>query len=163
MHLDSAAGGSPASIAEAGRLFASGVIWVAERQGSHRPRAVRASAFSSVSLDPPIVLWTVPTASLRGMVLEVDHACGVSALDAGQAATAASDAPGPGICWEYGEIFGAPLVEGAVASFEAVILNRTTHDEETLFFGQLAGFCHSPSRQSAVLQSGLVRRVERID
>lgn len=143
-------------------LFASGVIWVAERQVASRIRAVRASVFSSVSLDPPIVLWAVPTTSLQATQLQVDHACGVSALDAEQAQVAIQGASGVGICWEYGEIFGAPLVKGAVASFEAVILRKMLHNEEMLFFGQLAGFCHSPTKESAVLHSGLMQRAETI-
>lgn len=101
--------------------FATGVTVVTTQADGHRA-GMTANSFSSVSLDPPLILWSVRRASARAsLFVEAEH-FGVSVLSAAQedvarkfASSAASAFEEVACCDGIG---GVPMVAGALASLE---------------------------------------------
>lgn len=109
-----------------------------------RARAMTVNSFSSVSLDPPLILWSVARDSLRYTAFLEAPEFAVNVLGADQAflstACAQNDDLGAsGAQWSVGAN-GAPLVEGAVARFEcsrAAVHEGGDHD---IIIGAVTGF-----------------------
>lgn len=81
-----------------------------------------ANSFSSVSLDPPLVLWSVKQASQSFPAFAAADHFAVNVLASDQIALAkhfgrSGDNKFHGLRWSPG-LGGAPLLEGAIASFE---------------------------------------------
>jgi len=105
-----------------------------------RPRVVRAHAFGPISLDPPIVLWTIERDDLRDMRLGVgtlpcEHSFGGPAKGA-----LTDESSSQNVHWMYGCAFGAPYIENAAAHFEAVVVREIVFERVSLFFGQVGDF-----------------------
>lgn len=114
---------SEAIFREALARFASGVIVVATRRGTEPPIGLTVTAFSAVSLEPPLVLLCVARqARTHDAVVAADH-FGISVLAESQKWIAAQCA-GPagerfvGIPLSWGVSPAALLVEGAVVQLE---------------------------------------------
>jgi flavin reductase (DIM6/NTAB) family NADH-FMN oxidoreductase RutF len=135
--------------------FAAGVVVVAARADGGVPRSVVASAFNSVSLEPPIVLWCVPSA--HGGWLQADRAYGLSVLSSRQASLAQlEDLQREPLAWEYGELLGAPLLRNAAAWFEVVAARRLPHGDHQLYLGEVAFAGYERSA------AGLLRYSDRV-
>ena len=100
--------------------FATGVT-VVTTMTADGPLGITANSFASVSLDPPLVLWSPARKSRRFPAFESAPFFAVHVLSAGQrglaeAFSAASDGFA-GLAYEHG--FGdAPLLAGCTARFE---------------------------------------------
>lgn len=118
--------------------FATGVVVVATRGEAGAPRAAVASAFNSVSLEPPLLLWCVPAATAAWM--PVDRAYGLSVLSAEQAALADLRClEAEPLAWEFGDLLGAPRLRDAAAWFEVVAARRIEHGDHNLYLAEVAG------------------------
>jgi len=144
----------PAELRGAVDRFATGVVVVAAGRG--RPRWVTAAAFNSLSLDPPLLLWCVAQRTVADLALEVDCACGLSVLASGQERLVHCSNADAETAWEHGEILGAPLVAGAAAAFEVVVVRRVLHGDHELFVGEVAGFSYVAGRTGLARYSGAV-------
>lgn len=87
-----------------------------------RAMAMTVNSFASVSLDPPLILWSVDRKSGRYQLFRDAPHFAVNVLAADQEALSAhcareDDLASAGTAWMLGET-GAPLVEGCVARFE---------------------------------------------
>src|SRR5258708_9709121 len=118
----------------AARMFASGVTVAAARH-SGRVHASAATAFCSLSLDPPLVLLAV---NRRGQLVEIARQAGhvgVSILGAGQrelSEWAATTGRVPGTELPYATTTartGAPLFEGAIAWFDGEVQDITRNGD----------------------------------
>lgn len=137
--------------------FACGVVVVASRADGGVPRSVLASAFNSVSLEPPILLWCLPASAASW--LDVNRAYGLSVLSSQQASLAALEGlQKEPLAWEYGELLGAPLLRDAVAWFEVVAARRIPHGDHALYLGEVAGVGYSRSETGLLRYSGEVAR-----
>lgn len=100
--------------------FATGVTVVTTMTGAG-PLGITANSFASVSLDPPLILWSPARKSRRFPAFEAASHFAVHVLSAGQRDLAdrfAGSADGfDGLAYETG-IGGTPLLEGCVARFE---------------------------------------------
>lgn len=100
--------------------FATGVT-VVTTMTPRGPLGITANSFSSVSLDPPLVLWSPARKSRRFPAFEAAAHFAVHVLAAGQMALAeAFSGPGDGfagLAFEAG-LGGAPLLVGCAARFE---------------------------------------------
>ncbi len=137
----------------AAERFASGVVMICVRDAAGRPQALRAKAFNSVSLAPPIVMWVLQQTPL--LDIETGRACGISVLTEQQAARLEQAGGNPsGLHWQPGEELGAPQVTGAVACFEAVVFKRIVYDDHAVHFAQLASFGSHSLAAGALSYSG---------
>ncbi len=118
-------GGDPAADSRAFRrslgMFATGVTVVTARAGDALV-GVTANSFTSVSLDPPLVLWSIDKASTSLPVFMAGTHFAVNVLAQGQMALSnhfAKTAPDKfdAVDWTPGA-GGAPLIPGTAAVFE---------------------------------------------
>lgn len=131
--------------------FATGVTIVTAIDPHGHKIGLTANSFNSVSLSPPLVLWSLSkqSSSMPGLLAAPAYAINVLAGDqrllAERFARKGIDRF-DGVSWRAG-LSGAPLIDGAVASFEC--RPRSTHDEgdHLIFVGEVT---HCQRRVGAV-------------
>ncbi len=124
--------------------FATGVTVVTV--GGAIPHAMTANSFTTVSLDPPLVLICIDhSAVMHAALVEAGH-FGVSVLGSDQERVARHFAnprrPLGGaqfdlVDWAPGPETGAPLLTGALAHFECEVWRRYEGGDHTIFVGLL--------------------------
>lgn len=132
---------SPEDFRAALGQFTTGVTIVTARDPDGRLIGLTANSFNSVSLSPPLVLWSLArqSSSMPGFLAASHYAINVLAADqrllAERFARKGIDRF-EGTPWRPG-LTGAPVIEGAVAVFEC--RHRSQHDEgdHLIFVGQV--------------------------
>jgi flavin reductase (DIM6/NTAB) family NADH-FMN oxidoreductase RutF len=124
--------------------FATGVTVVTT--GGAQPHGMTANSFTSVSLDPPLVLICVGRGAVMHQTLTDAGSFGISVLAAGQEAVArhfANRRRPLGLAqfdtvnWLPGRHTGAPLIEDAAAHFECELWRSYDGGDHTIFIGKL--------------------------
>ena len=120
--------------------FASGVTVVTVRDPDGRDYGMTVSAFSSVSLVPPLVLVCIDDqASIRPMIDRAAH-FGVSILAAGQEALARRFAAKgdrfDGVGYDRGD-FGVALLDGALGWIECEVVARHQAGDHQIVVGRV--------------------------
>jgi flavin reductase (DIM6/NTAB) family NADH-FMN oxidoreductase RutF len=120
--------------------FASGVTIVTVRGANGRDYGMTVSAFSSVSLEPPLVMVCIgEDSSLKPMIVEATH-YGVSILSSQQEPLsrrfAAHGERFDGIGFARGES-GVALIDGALAHIECRIIARHRTGDHTIVVGEV--------------------------
>jgi flavin reductase (DIM6/NTAB) family NADH-FMN oxidoreductase RutF len=133
--------------------YATGVALVTAREaGGGAPLGITVNSFASVSLDPPLVLWSAARASLRHAHFSVAGAFAIHVLAADQAELAArfsrNGADFSGIGFTLSEI-GVPLLPDTLARFECVTETRHEGGDHTIIIGRVTRF--APGRAAAPL------------
>jgi flavin reductase (DIM6/NTAB) family NADH-FMN oxidoreductase RutF len=124
----------------AARMFASGVT-VAAAQLDGRIHAIAATAFCSLSLEPPLVLLAInQTGQLVDFARGAGH-LGVSILgedqrDISEWAASAGRVPGPELPFATRSArTGAPLIEGAIAWFDCEVQQASQRGDHIVIVG----------------------------
>jgi flavin reductase (DIM6/NTAB) family NADH-FMN oxidoreductase RutF len=120
--------------------FASGVTIVTVRGGNGRDYGMTVSAFSSVSLEPPLVMVCIgEDSSLKPMIAEATH-YGVSILASDQEPLsrrfAAHGERFDGVGFTRGEN-GMALIDGALAFMECRVVARHLAGDHTIVIGEV--------------------------
>jgi len=139
-------GFSPREFRDALGMFATGVTIVTARAPDGTLVGMTASSFNSVSLDPPLVLWSLAhrASSLAAFAAGSHYA--INVLAAGQQALAERFATrgidrfagvdhAPGVA-------GAPVLAGAVAVFECFNRSQYVEGDHTIFVGEVERCSH---------------------
>ncbi len=122
-------------------MFATGVTVVTACTAQGRVIGVTANSFNSVSLDPPLVLWSLSqaAASLAAFRAGSHYAINVLAADqkvlAEQFALKGTDR-WAGVSFVQGA-GGAPLLAGAAATFECFNRSRYEEGDHVIFVGEV--------------------------
>lgn len=133
--------------------FASGVTVITTRDAEGRPAGLTASAFTSVSLTPPLILVCVAHNAQSFPSLEASKGFAVNILASAQEALsnrfASSVGSAPekfeGIAHTPGSL-GYPVLEGALAHLECVTVHTYPGGDHTIFVGQVeAAQCQGDS------------------
>ena len=127
--------------------FATGVTVITTQTPSGKLEGLTANSFSALSLDPPLVLWSIRKSapSLRGFLAAGGFAVNVLAADQRQLAagfaTAAVDKFAD-ISFAMGK-FGYPVLPGSVAIFECRTENTFEGGDHLVFIGRVvaASYC----------------------
>lgn len=137
--------------------FATGVTVVTTRDADGRAVGLTASSFNSVSLDPPLVLWSL---SLRAKSLDAfrthtHYAVNVLAADQVELARRFAGRYADrfaGVPFRIGH-GGAPVLHGCAAWFEC--FNRSRYDEgdHVIFVGQVEA-CGMASKPPLIFHGG---------
>jgi flavin reductase (DIM6/NTAB) family NADH-FMN oxidoreductase RutF len=139
-------------------MFATGVTVVTACDADGRLIGLTANSFNSVSMDPPLVLWSLArgSASLPAFTAGAHYAINVLAAD--QVALAEQFAARgvdrwAGVAHQPG-ISGAPLLAGAAATFEC--FNRSRHEEgdHVIFVGQVERCQHRDGASPLLYHGG---------
>ena len=138
-------------------MFATGVTIVTVRAANGDLVGLTANSFNSVSLTPPLVLWSLGKSAASMSAFSAGTHYAINILGAEQKDLAERFASKgidrwQGVAHTPGE-HGAPLISGAVASFEC--LNRSRYDEgdHVVFVGEVQR-CHHRAGASPLLYHG---------
>jgi len=121
--------------------FATGVTVVTTRDAAGAPVGLTVNSFNSVSLQPPLILWSL---ALKSRTLEAFERCTHYAVNvlaerqlgvAERFATPDADRFGPRD-WRDGP-FGVPLVDGCVARLVARSHSRHVEGDHVIMVGEV--------------------------
>lgn len=135
------AGAPPVDIRPLCAAFASGVTVVTTAAGGV-PLGFTATSFSSVSLDPPLVLVCLDLRADCHAAFAGADRMGISVLSSGQLDVAMRFAKKGedkfrGIPVSPGSIVDVPLIEGALVHLECRMHTRTPAGDHTLLLGEV--------------------------
>ncbi|MEJ7931512.1 flavin reductase family protein [Ramlibacter sp. AN1015] len=122
-------------------MFATGVTIVTTRSTDGTPIGLTANSFNSVSLEPPLVLWSLSQAAASLAAFRAGSHYAINVLAADQKLLAERFAAKGADRWRGVDsaagVGGAPLIAGAAATFEC--FNRSRYDEgdHVIFVGEV--------------------------
>lgn len=128
--------------------FVTGVAIVTAADPDGAPLGLTINSFSSVSLDPPLVLWSLShRSSSRAAFLAARHFA-VNVLGAGQQDLSASFARPLadrflGVDWRPG-FGGAPVLAGCIATFECAAAGHIPAGDHLILLGRVERYQHRP-------------------
>lgn len=139
---------SPASLRHALGHFGTGVTIVTTLGRDGAPVGVTANSFNSVSLEPPVVLWSLRAASPSLDAFDSSGRFVVHVLTLAQVELSrrfASPVPDKfgGVHW-VGGLHGLPLIQGCAAVFQCRTLQRQVIGDHVLYLGQVHALDHLP-------------------
>jgi flavin reductase (DIM6/NTAB) family NADH-FMN oxidoreductase RutF len=139
-------------------MFATGVTIVTARTPEGALIGLTANSFNSLSLDPPLVLWSLARAAGSMPALSAGTHYAINVLAADQKALAERfasrrDDRWAGVAYTDGA-GGAPLILGAAASFEC--FNRSRHEEgdHVIFVGEVERCSHQAGAAPLLFHGG---------
>jgi flavin reductase (DIM6/NTAB) family NADH-FMN oxidoreductase RutF len=121
--------------------FATGVTVITTRLADGSFRGLTASSFNSVSLNPPLVLWSLGEGANSMPVFSGNSHYVINVLAAHQAALAErfsrrSDDPFAGVEYELSRT-GQPILKGVSAWFECHNRSRYPEGDHVIFVGEV--------------------------
>ena len=127
-------------------MFATGVTIVTARTPAGVLVGLTANSFNSVSLSPPLVLWSLSQAASSMAALSTGSHYAINILAAGQKELAERFASRTEDRWKdvaFSEgICGAPLLDGAAATFECFNRSRYEEGDHVIFVGEVERCSH---------------------
>ena len=132
--------------------FPTGVCLVTTVGPDGRRAGMTANSFSSVSLDPPMVLWSLARSASSAPVVRDAEYFAINVL-AAEDATLSSHFARPGAdkfaAWEerfQPGLGGVPLLQGAVASFECHSRHRYYGGDHIIVIGVVERYAYGEER-----------------
>ncbi|MFC4057171.1 flavin reductase family protein [Planomonospora corallina] len=153
------------SLRRAFSTFATGVTVVTT---GTPPHAMTANSFTSVSLDPPLVLVCVDRGAVMHECLTMTRHFGVSVLASHQEAMARhfadrwrtlGAAQFDGVAWQPGGATGVPLMDEALAHFECELWRSYDGGDHTVFIGRVLSMDQWAGREPLLVFRGAFQKV----
>lgn len=143
-HASAAAPLDPLALRRAFGAFMTGVTIVTTRDADGAPRGFTANSFTSVSLDPPLLLICIGAGASSRPAFEAATGFAVSILAEDQAAAASAFAS-RGVD-RFAEVAhrdgpqGRPIIEGAAAWFDCDVERRVEAGDHLILIGRIRAF-----------------------
>ena len=139
-------------------MFATGVTIVTARTATGELIGLTANSFNSLSLSPPLVLWSLSQAAGSMPALSTGSHYAINVLAADQKALAQRfagrrDDRWDGVAYTEGAS-GAPLISGAAASFECFNRSRYEEGDHVIFVGEVECCSHQPGAAPLLFHGG---------
>ncbi len=139
-------------------MFATGVTIVTARTATGELVGLTANSFNSVSLDPPLVLWSLARAagSLPAFSTGSHYAINILAADQKELAerfAARHTDRWAGVNFSDG-ISGAPLLPGVAATFECFNRSRYEEGDHVIFVGEVERCGHRSGASPLLFHGG---------
>ena len=139
-------------------MFATGVTIVTARSTQGSYVGLTANSFNSVSLTPPLVLWSLARAAGSMAAFSAGSHYAINILSADQQDLAKQFAARDGDRFS-GVRFtpgagGAPLIEGAAATFECFNRSRYEEGDHVIFVGEVESCTHRPGASPLLFHGG---------
>jgi flavin reductase (DIM6/NTAB) family NADH-FMN oxidoreductase RutF len=139
-------------------MFATGVTIVTARTDSGVLVGLTANSFNSVSLAPPLVLWSLGQSASTMAAFRTGSHYAINILSAGQQDLAKQFAT-PGVDRFAGVPFtlgasGAPLIDGAAATFECFNRSRYEEGDHVIFVGEVEACSHQAEASPLLYHGG---------
>ena len=154
------------TLRDAMSLFATGVTVLTV--GGERAHGMTANSFTSVSLDPPLVLCCISHSAVMHDAIADAKRFGVSIMGAEQRDTAKYFADkrrplGPeqfdAVDWIEGPNSGAPLLTGSLAWLECELVQFHQGGDHTIFVGQVLSSSRGASTSALLFYSSSFHQV----
>jgi flavin reductase (DIM6/NTAB) family NADH-FMN oxidoreductase RutF len=139
-------------------MFATGVTIVTARTAAGELVGLTANSFNSVSLNPPLVLWSLAQAagSMAALSTGSHYAINILAADQIELAERFSsrrEDRWKGVVFSDGEC-GAPLLNGAAATFECFNRSRYEEGDHVIFVGEVERCSHRAGAAPLLFHGG---------
>ncbi|MGZ5155624.1 MAG: flavin reductase family protein [Caldimonas sp.] len=139
-------------------MFATGVTIVTALDASGAPIGLTANSFNSVSIDPPLVLWSLSRQAGSMPAFSRGSHYAINILAAGQHALAERFASRgldrfEGVAFRAGAS-GAPLLDGAAAVFECFNRSRYEEGDHVIFVGEVERCARRVGAQPLIFHGG---------
>lgn len=149
---------SPLEFRSALGMFATGVTIVTARAAGGDLIGLTANSFNSVSLEPPLVLWSLARAAASLPAFSAGSHYAINVLAADQKTLAERFALKGADRWT-GVPFvegagGAPLIAGAAASFECFNRSRYEEGDHVIFVGEVERCTHRAGATPLLFHGG---------
>lgn len=140
-------------------LFATGVTIVSARASDGRPVGLTANSFNSVSLEPPLVLWSLSlkASSMAAFATGAHYAIHILAADQRELAERFARR---GLHERFDGVphrdspAGVPLLDGVAATFECFNRSQYREGDHVIFVGEVER-CHArPGAQPLIFHGG---------
>ena len=143
--------------------FATGVTVVTTRDGAGLPVGLTANSFSAVSLDPPLILFCLAKSSCNLDRFRTAEHFAINVLHIGQQPTSGVFARSTedrfqDVAWEAWDT-GAPILSGALASFECATHEVVEAGDHLVFIGRVLRARFEPRRDPLLYFRGKYRRL----
>jgi flavin reductase (DIM6/NTAB) family NADH-FMN oxidoreductase RutF len=127
--------------------FATGVTIITTLSEDGEPVGLTANSFNSVSLDPPLVLWSLGLAASSMPAFQTSSHYAVNVLSSDQLSLSrrfsrrslAAPERFREIAWRQGQS-GVPLLDGSCAWFECANRSRYQEGDHVIFVGAVEHF-----------------------
>ena len=139
-------------------MFATGVTIVTARTVDGALVGLTANSFNSVSLNPPLVLWSLARAAASLPAFSTGSHYAINILSAQQKALAKQFAARDvdrfaNVEFEPG-VSGAPLLVGAAATFECFNRSRYEEGDHVIFVGEVERCSHRAGAAPLLFHGG---------
>jgi flavin reductase (DIM6/NTAB) family NADH-FMN oxidoreductase RutF len=139
-------------------MFATGVTIVTASTAEGQVIGLTANSFNSVSLTPPLVLWSLSRAAASMSVFSAGSHYAINVLAADQRDLAERFAlrgadRWAGVTFDTGA-GGAPLLHGAAATFECFNRSRYEEGDHVIFVGEVERCTHRPGAMPLLFHGG---------
>ena len=140
--------------------FPTGVCLITTLSPDGRRVGLTANSFSSVSLDPPMVLWSLARTASSAPVFRDAEYFAINVLAAGDAELSTHFAkPGEDKFARFAERFGeglagVPLLQGAAAQFECHSRHRYYGGDHIIVIGVVERYGYDPDAAPLVFHRG---------
>jgi len=143
--------------------FPTGVAIVTTLDGNGAPVGVTVNSFASLSLQPPLVNWSLNARSPSRPAFERARVFAVNVLAHEQVELSrrfGTSVPDKfkGVAMRAG-LEGVPVLEGVTASFECRVVACHPGGDHILFIGAVERFAHDAARPPLVFHAGACRAV----
>ena len=139
-------------------MFATGVTIVTARAPTGALIGLTANSFNSVSLNPPLVLWSLSQGASSMSAFSTGSHYAINILAADQKALAERFASRRTDRWQdvpFTEgVCGAPLLNGAAATFECFNRSRYEEGDHVIFVGEVEHCSHRPQASPLLFHGG---------
>ena len=127
--------------------FGTGVTIVTAMSADGKPYGVTCNSFASVSLNPPLVLWSLGMFSQGLSIFQNATHFAVNVLDVSQQELALNFAKSAGekftgVDWKPG-LGNAPVIAGSVAQFQCRAVNRYYGGDHIIFLGAVEAYSYN--------------------
>ncbi|MEH6557256.1 MAG: flavin reductase family protein [Oceanicoccus sp.] len=143
--------------------FATGVCVITAMSENDEPFGMTVNSFSSVSLDPALVLWSLQNDSdcFPAFELAEKYAVNVLAADQQDLSTLYAQKGNHDLQpqhYQMGE-YGLPIIAGAVSSFECSVWARYAGGDHTIIIGEVKFIDSDSSKQPLLFNAGQYREL----
>ena len=139
-------------------MFATGVTIVTARSTDGGLIGLTANSFNSVSVNPPLVLWSLARSAGSMPALSTGSHYAINILAADQKTLAERFAMKGAERWSGVEFIegagGAPLLRGAAATFECFNRSRYEEGDHVIFVGEVERCTHRTEASPLLFHGG---------
>ena len=139
-------------------LFVTGVTIITTTGADGQPVGLTANSFNSVSLDPPLVLWSIGAHS-RSLTAFAEanhfavHILGEEQIELSQRFARSGADKFASLPVSKG-LGGVPLLEGCAARLECSIYDRHSAGDHVIYLGEVQRLVHNQNARPLVYHGG---------